>query len=176
MKKILFASFAALSLVACNSSDEKALVKDAATAEVALPADMLYKGTSAMGNRENIATVMKWNDAIISGKVDDAAAYTADSLTVTLADGTHMEMAKDSAIAMLKGWRGSMDSASQQYTTAIAVDNTTVGDEWVVQWITEKYHYKDGKTVEVALSESFLLKDGKIRRILQYEQKKPAAK
>jgi hypothetical protein len=182
MKKIVFPLFVLLSLNACKSPEQKNTVKssEAATTDdnnkVQLPASMSYNGNPSIGKTENIATVMTWNKNMIEGKVDSAAAYIADSLSVTLADGMHMSLSHDSAIAMLKGWRGSMDSAKQQYFTAIAVDNKTAGDEWVIQWTNETYYFKGGKKNQSALCESYLLKNGKIRQISQFEQKIPEKK
>ncbi|HSU51852.1 MAG TPA: hypothetical protein VLJ41_14705 [Segetibacter sp.] len=183
MKKVFLSVTVFLLLIACNNPGDKLEPKIAdagatsdTVANAVLPVPVLYKGTPAIGKSENIATVMTWNKNLIEGKVDSIAQFIADSLTVTLADGTHMELSHDSAVAILKNFRKSMDSASQQYYTAIAVDNKTVGDEWVIQWTNETYHYKGGKKEQANICESYLLKNGKIRQIGQYAQKMPKMK
>ena len=58
----------------------------------------------------------------------------------------------------------------------IAVDNKDVGDEWVIQWTTESYFYKTGKSETVNLNESYRLVNGKVREISQYARVVPATK
>jgi hypothetical protein len=181
MKKILLPCFALISLVACNSGDDKSLVKDTSidstsSSTVKLPVDVAYKGTASIGKTENIATVMNWNTSLINGKVDDIGKYLADSLTATMADGSVFNMSRDSVVVFLKGWRSSMESATQDYFSAIAIDNKEAGDEWVIQWTTENMTFKDGKKEGAKICEAYLLKGGKIRQISQYAQQLPKTK
>ena len=69
-----------------------------------------------------------------------------------------------------------MDSAKQTYNAIIAVDNKDAGDEWVIQWIKETYHFKGGKSETHLLNESYRLVNGKIREISQYARAVPATK
>src|SRR6476469_9937554 len=112
MKKVFLSVTVFLLLIACNNAGDKLEPKIAdagatsdTVANAALPVPVLYKGTPAIGKSENIATVMTWNKNLIEGKVDSIAQFIADSLTVTLADGTHMELSHDSAVAILKNFR-----------------------------------------------------------------------
>lgn len=166
--KTTLAALALLGFVACN---QPATEKAATTTEeepVTLPAKIMYDGKAEIGKTANLATVMQWNNYMIAGAVDSAGTLLADTLTAMLADGTNMTLVHDSAVAMLKQWRGSMDSAKQVYGAAFPVDNTTRGDEWVVQWTTETYYLKNGKAEKHGIAESYRLKGGKIREITQY--------
>ena len=175
MKKILFLSVSVLFLFSCKNDSAK-VSNENSTKKVELPVDVMYKGTASIGNPENMVTVMNWNKNMISGDVTAAGALIADSLTATLADGMHVELAHDSAIAFLNGWRSSMDSAKQTYNAIIAVDNKDAGDEWVIQWTKESYFYKGGKSETHLLNESYRLVNGKIREISQYARAVPATK
>jgi hypothetical protein len=174
MKKILFASFSLLFILSCKEKEDHK--DDVSSKKVELPVEVMYKGTAAIGNPENMVTVMNWNKNMISGDVTAAGNLIADSLTVTLSDGMHVELAHDSAVAFLGGWRSSMDSAKQSYGAIIAVDNKDAGDEWVIQWTKESYFYKTGKSETVNLNESYRLVNGKIREVSQYARAVPAVK
>lgn len=170
MKKMFFAIGVVLFMWSCkNPADNKAGETTNVKKTVELPLSVGYKGEAAIGKQENIVAVMNWNKHMIAGHVDSAAAFIADSMLVNLADGSTFNLSHDSAIAMLKGWRGSMDSAKQSYGAVIAVDNTTAGDEWVIQWTDESY-FRKGKEEHVMLSESYRLKNGKIRQVNQYSR------
>ena len=173
MKKILFLSASVLFLFSCKNNSEK-MPNENSSKKVELPLDVMYKGTASIGNPENMVTVMNWNKNMIAGDVAAAGTLLADSLTVTLADGMHVELVHDSAIAFLNGWRSSMDSVKQTYTAIIAVDNKDAGDEWVIQWIKESYFYKTGKSETHMLNESYRLVNGKIREISQYARAVPS--
>ena len=175
MKKLLFASLFLVVISSCKEKEDKD-DKNEKKSDVMLPLDVMYKGTPSIGKTENMVTVMNWNNNMIKGDVTAAGSLIADSLTVNLADGMHVDLAHDSAIAFLNGWRSSMDSAKQTYNAIIPVDNKTAGDEWVIQWTHETYYYKNGKTEDVRLNESYRLVNGKIRQVNQYAQAIPAKK
>ncbi len=166
--KTTLAVLALISFIACNQPATEKAATSTEDAAVTLPAKIMYEGKAAIGNMANLATVMHWNKFMIAGQVDSAGTLIADTLTTTLGDGKSMTLVHDSAIAMLKQWRGTMDSANQVYGAAFPVDNTTKGDEWVLQWTTETYHLKTGKTEKYSLFESYRMKDGKIREISQF--------
>ena len=174
MKKILFVSFCFLSFISCKEKedgDDKNAMKN--STKVELPSAVMYPVTPEPGNPENMVTVMNWNKAIISGNVDAAAAYTADSMKVILANGFEANLSKDSAIAFIKGWRNSMDSAKQPYTVIFAIDNKEDKTEWVMQWANETYYYKNGKTESENLHEVYKLDKGKVCEVHQYQQAVP---
>ena len=174
MKKTLFVSFCLLSFLSCKEK-EGADDKDemAPTSKVELPAAVMYPVTPAPGNPDNMVTVMNWNKAIISGNVDDCTAYTADTMKITLADGLEAKLPRDSAVAFIKGWRSSMDSAKQTVEVIYAIDNIDDKTEWVMQWANESYFYKNGKSESHNLHEVYKIDHGKISEVIQYAQAVP---
>jgi hypothetical protein len=166
--KTTLAVLALIGFTACNQPATEKAATTTEEAAVTLPAKIMYEGKAAIGKMSNLVTVMQWNKYMIAGMVDSAGALIADTLTTTLGDGKSMTLVHDSAVAMLKQWRGTMDSATQVYGAAFPVDNTTKGDEWVVQWTNETYYLKGGKKESHALAESYRMKGGKIREISQY--------
>ncbi len=166
--KTTLALLALISFAACNQPAAEKTATSTEDAAVTLPAKIMYDGKAEIGNMSNLATVMQWNKFMIAGMVDSAGTLIADTLTSTLGDGKRSVLVRDSAIAMLKQWRGTMDSATQVYGAAFPVDNTTRGDEWVLQWTDETYYIKGGKKEHYSLFESYRMKGGKIREISQF--------
>lgn len=166
-------------LASCNNEkakeDTKVEATDAAT-KVTLPAELSYKGTPSIGKSENIVTVMNFNNDFIAGKLDNIGSYLADSVHLIFEDGTEMNTVRDTVVATIKAWRGSMTSAKQSYISAIAVDNKDMGHEWVIQWIDESHDYKDGKKEHRIYHEDYRLENGKIRELFQYAQAVPEKK
>ncbi len=178
MKKIFFIA-TAIFLFSCNNESKTANKTDETKdpeAKVNLPFKMSYDGTPSIGKSENIATVMNFNGDFIAGKLDNIGSYLADSVHLVFEDGKEMNTVRDSVVALIKEWRGSMTDAKQSYISAVALDNKDKGDEWVFQWIDETHNYKDGKTEHHIYHEDYLLKDGKIRDMYQYAQGVPEKK
>jgi hypothetical protein len=183
MKKIFFIA-TGIFLFSCNNEsttadkmgEAKATDATASEAKVTLPFKMDYDGTPAIGKTENIATVMNFNGDFIAGKLDNIGSYLADSVHVIFADGKELNTTRDSIVALMKSWRGSMTRAKQSYISAVALDNKDKGDEWVFQWIDESHDYKDGKKEHNILHEDYRLVNGKIREAFQYAQAVPGKK
>ena len=179
MQNLFFLAFVVV-LFSCNT-DEKKTTESAPTAEskapekkVDLPFKFSYEGTASIGNPENIKTVMDFNSDFATGKMENIGSYFADSVRVVFADGTELDNSRDSAAAMITGWRNTISDIQLTYITAVAVDNKEKGDEWVFQWIEEADNYKDGKKVHHILHEDYRLVNGKIREVFQYSQVIPA--
>lgn len=174
MKRILLYAFAA-ALFGCNNEKAKegeksADNKPAESAKVTLPQKMLYQATAAEGDPNLIVSVMNFNTDFIGGKMDNIGSYLADSIHVIFADGMESTTVRDSMVNMIKSWRGSMDSAKQNYISAIAVKNKDNGDEWVMQWIDETHYYKGGKKEHMVYHEDYRMVNGKIRELFQHQQ------
>lgn len=179
MKK-LFVFVAAAFMLSCNNEKTKEGVVpgDPATtgAKVTLPQKMVYEGTPAVGKTENIVVVMNFNTDFVAGKLDNIGSYLADSVHAVFGDGTEVNTTRDSMVAVIRAWRGSMDSAKQTYISAVALDNKDMNHEWVFQWIDEEHNYKDGKKEHLIYHEDYRLEKGKIREVFQYQQAVPAKK
>lgn len=184
MKNLFFFAFA-IFLFSCNNGETKTADDSQSTDTAAtmssqmkpdLPYKFAYEGTAVIGNPENVKTVMDFNHDFATGNTDNIGSYFADSVRVVFADGSESTTMRDSAAAMIKGWRNTMSDIQLSYISAIAVNNQTTGDEWVFQWIDEADNYKDGKKVHHALHEDYRLVNGKIREMIQYSQAIPEKK
>jgi len=179
MKKLFFIA-AGFFMISCNnekdSGEQKKDEAKAPESEIMLPSKMAYNGTPTVGKTENIAKVMNFNGDFIAGKLDNIGSYLADSVHVVFADGSDVKTVRDSIVATLKAWRGSMNSATQSYISAVALDNKDMGHEWVFQWIDESHEYKDGKKEHIIYHEDYRLENGKIREVFQYAQGVPEKK
>lgn len=175
----MFFIAAGIFMLGCNNEkakeDTKVEATDAAT-KVALPVKLSYDGTVSVGKSENIVAVMNFNADFIAGKLDNIGSYLADSVHLIFEDGTEMNTVRDTVVATIKAWRGSMTDARQSYINAIALDNKDKGHEWVLQWIDESHDYKDGKKEHRIYHEDYRLENGKIRELFQYARAVPAKK
>lgn len=172
MKKLFFLAFIVF-LFSCNNGENKTTDTTETKApenKVDLPYKFAYEGTAAIGNTQNIKTVMDFNHDFADGKTDNMGSYFADSVHVVFADGTEFNHTRDSVVAMITGWRNTISDVQLSYITAVAVDNKGKGEEWVFQWIDEADNYKDGKKVHHILHEDYRLVNGKIREAYQYSQ------
>ncbi len=146
MKNIFFIA-ASIFLFSCNdknatankNGEGKSVEAPDSEAKVTLPFKMNYDGTPAIGKTQNIATVMNFNGDFIAGKLDNIGSYLADSVHLIFEDGKEMNTVRDTVVALIKDWRGSMTGAKQSYISAVALDNKDKGDEWVFQWIDESH-------------------------------------
>ncbi|MEO6133721.1 MAG: hypothetical protein ABIP35_01130 [Ginsengibacter sp.] len=179
MKKLFFLALV-IFLFSCKSEETKTTESTpsaetkAPQTKVDLPYKFAYEGTATIGNPENIKTVMNFNRDFAEGKTENIGSYFADSVHVVFEDGSEINNSRDSAAAMITGWRSTISDVQLSYITAIAVDNKDKGDEWVFQWIDEADNYKDGKKVHHILHEDYRLVKGKIREVFQYSQAIPA--
>ena len=173
---VAFLALASL-LFAC----EKKVAETAAPAPepVALPMEVTYPGTPAIGNMNNVKTVMEWNKRF-SEMNFELGDLLADTVTWHLAEGMEMTSPRDSAVASIKKYMADLTNIKIIYTAAVPVDNVDKKDEWVFSWTDETYTHKDGKTEHQFIHEDYRLENGKIREVYQYARKevppKPAAK
>ena len=178
MKIILLITTIVFLLNCNNESRTLGTTHEAKTPEskVVLPFKLAYDGTPSIGKMRNVATVMKFNGDFIAGKVENIGSYFADSVHVIFASGREITTVRDTVVAQIKGYWGSISSARQSYIAAIAVDNKEKGDEWVFQWIDESHDFKDGKKDHRIYHQDYRLENGKIREMLEYAQEIPTKK
>jgi hypothetical protein len=181
MKTYLMAGIAATLLYACNTPAPDAGDKpkdEAAKPMPQLPKEVLYKGEPSIGSNENMITVINWNKYLEEAKLDSAAALLADSLSVELEDGTVLAGPRDTIMAAVKQMVGMYDSVRVTCVAVLPLNvKTDKGiDEWVFSWTDERYTAKaGGKSAHMNIHEDYLLKNGKIIRVLQYRQVPPKA-
>jgi hypothetical protein len=167
-------------LTACKTepaaTEQKPAEETAAKTEQApLPLDVAYKGEASIGSRENMIIVQNWNKSWAERNPDAAAALLADSVEVTLSDGTYYKTTRDSLMAVVKGMMSTFDSVKVDFVALLPVNvKTDKGtDEWVFSWTDERY--SNAKVKEHNnIHEDYLIKNGKIAVVFQYAQKPPA--
>lgn len=167
-------------MFSCNNDATKTMDSSAATetsapaSKVDLPFKFAYDATPAVGNPENVKTVMNFNRDFSEGKTENIGSYFADSVRVVFSDGGEVGTIRDSVAEMIINWRNTISDIQLSYIYAVAVDNKINGDQWVFQWIDEAENYKDGKKIHHILHEDYRLVNGKIREMIQYSQDVPA--
>jgi len=161
-------------LVFIFSACEKKAPEEAKAADpVTLPVELSYKGATAIGDMNNVKVVLECNKRL-SELNSNIGEFLADTVALHWSDGTELSAPRDSVVAILAGFVGSLTSMKIEYIAAVPVNNTTAGDEWVFSWTEETYTYKDGKVEEVELHEDYRLVGGKIREAFQYARKPPS--
>lgn len=142
---------------------------------VVLPMEMTYKGQVALGDNNNVKTVMEFNKRL-SGLNTDVGDLLADTVSFNFADGMQfLNLTRDSALVLIRDYIGGMNEVKVTFTKAIPIDNVDMKHEWVLSWTDEYYTYKDGKKEHTYLHETVRMQDGKIREAFQYSRKEPAA-
>ena len=165
-------------LTACKTettSNEPAAAPAATASEAPLPAEVSYKGESSIGSRENVAVVMNWNKSLAAKDMTAAAALLADSVEITLADGTYFNTTRDSLMKEVSAMINSFDSIKVDFVAIMPVNvKTDKGtDEWVFSWTDE--HFSNAKSKgHDRVHEDYLIKNGKIAVVYQYTQRPPA--
>jgi hypothetical protein len=176
MKIPVILGLSVLLLTACKTETTSNEPAAAATApETPLPAEVSYKGESSIGSRDNVALVMNWNKSLAAKDMTAAAALLADSVEVTLADGTYFNTTRDSLMKEVSAMINSFDSVKVDFVAIMPVNvKTDKGtDEWVFSWTDEHYSNAKGKSHD-RIHEDYLIKNGKIAVVFQYVQRPPA--
>lgn len=169
-KKFFAAAMLLLLFVGCKEAPTTTTATDE---NVVLPMEMSYKGKMEMGTSANMITVMKWNKWMGEKNLDSAVTTLADSVTISLSDGSNYNAPADSIKKVLAGWLSAMKTIKIQYIAAMPLNNTENKDEWVLSWTDESYEYTDGKKEHVIIHEDYRMVNGKIRQVLQYSRKVP---
>lgn len=180
MKIPVTLGLAVMLLGACKTETTTAEQQPAAEAtakaeETPLPMDVAYKGEASIGSRDNMAVVMNWNKALSEKNPNAAAALLADSVEVTLADGSYFKTTRDSLMSVVTNMINSYDTVKVDFVALLPVNvKTDKGtDEWVFSWTDERY--SNAKVKEHNnIHEDYLIKNGKIAVVFQYAQKPPA--
>lgn len=179
MKIPVTLGLAVMLLGACQTetttTEQPAAEAAAKTEETPLPMDVAYKGEASIGSRENMAVVMNWNKSLAEKNPTAAAALLADSVEVTLADGSYFKTTRDSLMSVVANMINSYDTVKVDFVALLPVNvKTDKGtDEWVFSWTDERY--SNAKVKEHNnIHEDYLIKNGKIAVVFQYAQKPPA--
>lgn len=173
MKNPIFI-LACLSMLAYSCTEKKEDTSVVVEDQVpTLPMELTYPGKPTIGSWDNVTTVMEWNKRVSQLNMDFGDLLD-DSLKVMLADGTEFDLPRDSAVNFIKGFAANIASIKLVYVAAIPINNVDKNDQWVTSWTDETFTMKDGKVDHNLIHEDYLMRNGKIREIIQYARKDPA--
>lgn len=120
-------------------------------------------------NAESVLALWKAYDA---GDLSAAKDLLADTVEVYLAGGAMMRASRDSTIAGLQRYRGTMSAVVSQVNAVMAVKSTDKNEHWALIWGMEKDTHKNGKSDSVQLQETWRFDEhGKANLLYQFMQK-----
>jgi len=103
-------------------------------------------------------------DAFNNMDVDGVFAHSADTVRMSSADGTTMQMTKEA----MSGWFASMDSVKWDVAAVIPVQREEGNNVSVIVDGMQTDYYKDGTVDSYRLMERFVFTDGVMNRVYQY--------
>lgn len=188
MKK-LFAPALLAFLAACGSNepaktDTATTAADPGSAAAATapvinsPYAVSYSSQFVSGDPKNAESVLTlWKDWE-GGDLSVHKSLFADSVSLTLADGSVMNGPRDSILAGAQSFRNTLASSVSTVDAIMAVKSTDKNENWALVWGKEINKDKKGKIDSVYLQETWRFnKDGKVDLMFQYKQAiKPAKK
>lgn len=130
-----------------------------------------YSGSFELGNSDNIAVVENFLDAIESNDTDAFTELLSDSVTVYFADGNVEDGVKDSLISMITDYLSNVD-LEINHTGVLSLRSTDQNQEWVLVWIDETATSAEGEEA-VILHEAYMMQEGKIRVMRQWQRTPP---
>lgn len=152
-----------ISITACqqssNSSSEPQQVMAGAVMQDGEPQWSFMMATS--GEDEMMMDII---DAFNNLDVDGVFAHSADTVRMSSADGTTMQMTKED----MSGWFATMDSVSWDVMAVIPVQREEGNSVSVIVDGMQTDYYKDGTVNSYRLMERFVFTDGKMNRVYQY--------
>jgi hypothetical protein len=176
-------SFAAVSMLlfACNQPAETPPIETKAAESAPTAAINMqgytpsYSNSFEMGDPKNADIVMQlykdWDD----GTPNIHKELFADTVQMSLSDGSVTKGPKDSALANGAAYRDLFKEVKTTVHSVFPTKSTDKNENWVCIWAKEVHTEKaSGKTDSVELQEAWRFdKDGKVNWILQYSR--PAA-
>ncbi|OIQ97455.1 hypothetical protein GALL_204650 [mine drainage metagenome] len=172
MKQALSVLVAVIFFTACTNSVKENTVKDSTLAAVTLPYPVNYSSDFEIGDKKLAQSVLAaWKD-YDNNTLQNSLGIFADSVMMFLADGTIFSGKKDSAIAFISKFRGSMTSATSSVDAVTVLKTKGKDDSWVCVWGKEVDVMKDGKKDSTLLNENWMFnKEGKVAVIRQFAAK-----
>jgi len=165
MKKTLYLFAIIAFTFACSAPKEEAET----TTEPEEESIYSYTGNFEMGDPANQQLVRDINAAFVAGDMEALASMMADSLTFYWADGSVYSNVKDSAMAMISGYRSSLTSVDVVHLAGMAINSKDHDHNWSLSWTMETHTSEEGSQMAV-YAESWLIEDGKARAMRQYKQ------
>ena len=131
-----------------------------------------YSSDFSVGDPNLAKTVLEiWKDFDNNALANHKDAF-ADSVTMDLADGSHMQGPRDSIIAGATAYRSSFKNVASSIDVITTLKPKGKDESWVCVWGTEVDTHNNNKVDSVSLQENWMFnKDGKIAYMLQYNKK-----
>ena len=171
----LFTLIVVTAFVSCSNStssgDNATILKDTfANAKIIYPYTASYTSQFEIGNPEHNKIVLEILKDAENNSLDAHASLFADSVEYFSADGNFWTVTRDSLIAMGKRERAKCSFVKNEVQAWIPLKSTDRKDEWVSIWVHQIFT-KNNKTDSLDFQENWLIKNGKVARIVQYTRK-----
>jgi hypothetical protein len=180
MKKILFCSCLAVSLIACTSNDTQVKATsstDSAAKSTAQPMDLPYTAAySSQWNNDvsdaDLKTVMNTYKDWESNNITGLGKAMGDTVEVDMSSGDHLKKTNADLMKMWATYRDSLSSVKIKMDAWNKMYSTDKKEGYVVTWYDETDTYKNGKVDSASYHDINQLKDGKIVWYAQYKRPK----
>lgn len=177
MKKNHFITLLACTILSCNSSTEEAskVNNDSTppateTPTVTMPYTATYSSDWAIGNQENVKTVLELYKAFEENRIDEFDKYLADTVVSQSYDAKHEVLSKADVIKELKEFRNTFDSVSEEFVSFVPLHSKDKNEDWVGTWMKEKVVRKNGTRDSTYYMETWRFKDNKLVGRLGFAQ------
>ncbi|MES1226805.1 MAG: hypothetical protein ABUT20_65635, partial [Bacteroidota bacterium] len=143
-------------------------------AEIKSPYPVSYSSRFAMDDPKNAETLLSiWKDwdngDLVAGK-----DKFADSVTLSMADGSTMHGARDSILAEMQKFRSTFAKVVSEVNAITALKSTDKNENWALIWGKETDTDKKGKEVSFYLQETWRFnKEGKANLVYQFKATPP---
>lgn len=179
MKQLSYGIFIICAFVACNTATTSSNTTDstkttdttAMATNVSYAYPVHYSSDFTIGDPKYAQMVLElWKD-YDNNTFDNHKDYFADSVTIDLAGGTTlMNVTRDSAINMIKHYRGSLKNAVSSIEVVTSLKPKGKDETWGCVWGKEVDTHSDNKMDSVYLNENWMFnKDGKVAYMSQFQ-------
>ena len=175
MQKIFIAIIACTLFAACQQSNSGTAKTDstkAAADTITYPYTPTYGADFELGDPKYAKIILDiWKDFDNNTLTNHRDAF-ADTVAVDLIDGHSFYGSRDSMLANIAAFRGSLASATSKVATWVTLKQRGKNAVWVSVWGMEVDVQKDGSKDSTTLNESWMFnKDGKIVYMEQLSRK-----
>lgn len=152
-------------LISCSTKQEEYAEETTAPEE----SRYSYSNNFETADPAYMKLVRDWNNAIVTGDLDLAFSFVADSMDVILADGTTFNTTADSMRIIIDQMLSDFTSISINYMAGLSVTNKENNESWVLSYTDETFENTEGSQ-RTYVHELYRIEDGKIRSMYQYAQ------
>ena len=130
-----------------------------------------YSGEFVAGDESLKQVVIDWNMGLSSDSVnyDYLKTLLADTVTVYFADGSVWDKPKVDFLAGVEEIISGYSRINVSFDVLLAARASNTGEDWVLSWTTESFQNAEVEKEEMYIHEDYLIEDGKIRMVRQYQ-------